>query len=766
MEGLSDEVCPLCKSAFITLPKKCEGTFNVANEGRYFQHCARHTFNNTTPCKYFYWNDTMQRRFGEIDSGPSNWDVDDSPRRNPDFDSPSRSIASTPTSRGQTSTPTSSSRQPRLPCKNQPCQAAGNANCVQLYCKKCCLTSPTHCVLDAQAYAKPVDPSYAAKLIAGDFKMNGAANHAAIYKKAQAHTIEVYWWAKCGLVPEYLESLTASELDKSIPDAIQETVAFTPGATHVSFIVNTNCIVYRRFNLDRNTGLTIDHIKALIRAHRGQAVRPVPRTLDTAVNLLHGDAIQVDWELIETGTEDEMRARPVEALMRILVGDGNIIVPPSPLSTPTSSRPGTAMSDVLPTSTIENVNNVEDSDVSKDQDSTMENLNNVEDSEVSKDQDTQSEAEAPRRPLATSWRGPVDDFDDSFLWEFVAYDPEVDVIPYKPKVIVLNYIQYNEFGERIPDQMHVRRLNVMEFRTIGTGPDEMEDRSVPESAFTISAFTRTLVKGALDHVWPGEVDFEVFWRLPGYDNCSEFGPLVAYRARDPGEARTTIWSIRATHTLPVLGPPEAGRVMLVIRECKDDDEEMEEELAPPPPPPAYTPNTVVHGVQQVAVPPGLAPLIPPPIPAQAPLPVPVAPVAPVVAAAQAGQNTFAINEETAVWLHETFGDYPLVSEIRHTDKRAQQQVVKLLEWAKQVYEIRAANRRVPGSQGGMAVGHIISLSNLGSLFLRSASWIKDAIHIHEYVIANSQKPQVAQILASGQRMGVSALCQQLTRLPV
>ncbi|KAJ7095412.1 hypothetical protein B0H15DRAFT_798620 [Mycena belliarum] len=233
MEGLSDEVCPLCKSAFITLPKKCEGTFNVANKGRYFQHCARHTFNNTTPCKYFYWNDTMQRCFGEIDSGPSNWDVDDSPRRNPDFDSPSRSIASTPTSRGQTSTPTSSSRQPRLPCKNQPCQAAGNANCVQLYCKKCCLTSPTHCgapqhnqptqfvlnsftvvssplagtattpstpqrapVLDAQVYAKPVDPSYAAKLIAGDFKMNGAANHAAIYKKAQAHTIEVYWWAK------------------------------------------------------------------------------------------------------------------------------------------------------------------------------------------------------------------------------------------------------------------------------------------------------------------------------------------------------------------------------------------------------------------------------------------------------------------------------------------------------------------------------------------------------------------------------------------
>ncbi|KAJ7629839.1 hypothetical protein B0H17DRAFT_1150455 [Mycena rosella] len=150
-----------------------------------------------------------------------------------------------------TSSHTSSPRKPREPCSNTAanCHSDRNDNCVQLFCKRCCVASTAACrtashnepsryvvnsftvhtssststapstatsstlsVLSAslpatlstptslslaKPYARPGDPSYAVKLQAGSFKFElSGENQAAAYKKARAQTVEAFWWAK------------------------------------------------------------------------------------------------------------------------------------------------------------------------------------------------------------------------------------------------------------------------------------------------------------------------------------------------------------------------------------------------------------------------------------------------------------------------------------------------------------------------------------------------------------------------------------------
>ncbi|KAJ7492054.1 hypothetical protein FB451DRAFT_1165233 [Mycena latifolia] len=1022
MTGLSNEVCPQCKTGYLTAPKECTGTFDPTNEGRYFQHGARHNFTPESPCNYFYWNDTMQRRFGGVESASS-------------FQSPSPSNVFGSSSGGRTmtstpvSTPTSrrhSSRRPRVSCANAPCQASGNAGCVQGFCKSCCVATSTRCnaaqhnepthfilnsftvtasppsltstsastasaqtlgralaaVIPAKAYACPVDPSYAAKVLAGGFEVNAAANQAAIYKKAQAHTVEVYWWAKNNEPAEafsvsvasfpffhpkdsapivafvgdtntrnyaywagtrwmrtdsavtvkagstlYLRSadvticpdgpvasikrklsfsldppdtpspqrthhsspsieslilpleevespptrppppsgdadvidLTSDNLDdmpsrsqsmKDSPVQPGVSINFTPSSSpspskkqwplkyacdmdqgframqqeasgtvaakfkqafdnHVfastTFYANLNkwkalssaarrhafigkiqphhlfsldisgmsseegsllTVKFLQDHFDRKTGIELEHLKQLFRAHRGQAVRPAPKSIPEVLSLFDNEDVYVDWAFVKSKAEDKNRR--VDTYMRLLVDKKVIEAPPSPMSSAPSSRPASAMSGV--------VSHPGD----PDPDVKSENAENDKDDHDENAKDL--EKKQPVTPPITYWLGPVSNFDDEFLWDFIAFDPEYDLPPHKPKVVVLNYIVPDSEGHFVDDKIHVRRLKVMDFSFIGYAPDELEGgREIPPTAFTLNAITWSVVRETLKAMWPGDIDFQVFWRLPGYQYRKELGPVLSWYNSKGNDSegkslpRRAHWHVPDTDAIPIMGPPDAPRLMFVIRkmeEAEDEEDDLEEGMqvdppayapfAPPPPPPVAP--VVPHSVAPLPLPPPPPPPPPPPTLPVAPV-TPLAPVIPAIAAVQAGQDTVLINEETVAWLRQMYSHYPLVHEIRTTDKRAQQQIGKLLEWAKQVHDIKAMHTRVPDTQGGIAIGHLISLANLGGLFNRSGAWTKDAINIHNFVLLNGHKASVVPVLTSTQKMGLTPLEQRLAQLP-
>ncbi|KAJ6495426.1 hypothetical protein C8R45DRAFT_927332 [Mycena sanguinolenta] len=49
-------------------------------------------------------------------------------------------------------------------------------------------------LLSARAYARPIDPAYAAKLASGDFAIHNPAHQSTVYKRAQTKPLEVHWW--------------------------------------------------------------------------------------------------------------------------------------------------------------------------------------------------------------------------------------------------------------------------------------------------------------------------------------------------------------------------------------------------------------------------------------------------------------------------------------------------------------------------------------------------------------------------------------------
>ncbi|KAJ7640133.1 hypothetical protein B0H17DRAFT_1216744 [Mycena rosella] len=211
--------------------------------------------------------------------------------------------------------------------------------------------------------------------------------------------------------------------------------------------------------------------------------------------------------------------------------------------------------------------------------------------------------------------------------------------------------------------------------------------------------------------------------------ATEFGPLASYHLRQQqlNVPLKLDWHVQKTHTLPAFGPPEASRIVLIIREHEEeedqdeDDKDSDDSMALDPP--AYTPVPRVAPMAPAAPAVPVIPAIPPPG-----LIGPVLPVAPAIPAAQAGQFTAAINLETVLWLGRMYSDFPVVAEIRTTAPRASQTIPKLLEWCQQVHNIKHAHPRVPDNAvgAGIAVGHQITLTNLGVLFLHSPVWIKDA----------------------------------------
>ncbi|KAJ7688036.1 hypothetical protein B0H17DRAFT_1135877 [Mycena rosella] len=206
----SDEVCPRCKAHFLTAPRECLGTFDPENVGRSFQHCARHEFTPNAGCKFSLWNNA------DADTDPSGFGGPVNSSSHPQV-SPDSSLSM---SSGASSGTSSSPGKPWEPCSNTTanCHSDRNGNCVQLFCPTGSpstlsalsallpATPATPSTLTsftlAKPYARPVDPSYAAKLQAGGFELSGA-NQAASYKKARAQTIEAFWWAKISSIQDH-----------------------------------------------------------------------------------------------------------------------------------------------------------------------------------------------------------------------------------------------------------------------------------------------------------------------------------------------------------------------------------------------------------------------------------------------------------------------------------------------------------------------------------------------------------------------------------
>ncbi|KAJ7780346.1 hypothetical protein B0H14DRAFT_2961426 [Mycena olivaceomarginata] len=415
---------------------------------------------------------------------------------------------------------------------------------------------------------------------------------------------------------------------------------------------------YLQEQLDRNGPFGLDDLKKIIRAHTGiKAIRPKLQSVKEALELIDKNTISVDWDFIRGDTIDDTKI--VDTLLRDYV-QRNLIQ--APTLTPLSTPPDTPVKNKME----------------------LDNLPNG-----------GAEEAKPEPKAKKSWYGKIEDYEGTMLWDFVMFDPLADVAPYLPKIICINYATGDD------STMEVHRFNKLGLgplqRHFPVVPDGFE---APETAFTHHVFTRTVVRNLATRLWPENITFDVFWRLPGFVNSEEFGPIATHYTYEG----KTEWQVDKAHTIPVLGPLEACRVMLVYRPRHKQDEEDDEddELSAP------------------------------------------------------GEDTEAINDATEIWLLSLFSAYPLVVEMRGT-KRFSQSVAKLVEWAQQVYSVRTSYEKVPASGPAIAIGHRISRKNLGQLFNRDAAWIKSALNVHDYVLRKSARPDVASFIQSQQKTGMGPL---------
>ncbi|KAJ7258940.1 hypothetical protein C8J57DRAFT_1233931 [Mycena rebaudengoi] len=216
---LSNDICPKCQSTNLTLPARCSGGRNPENEGRYYQYCPRNNFQADALCNGYIWCDAMQRMYQSPPQSPSQSTV------------PALSYSS-----AALNTPTPGSRKNRESCTNPTgCRQNRNGACIQTFCKGCCSASSTYCpaprhneprynVINSvtispsaslvapspgsssatpspipfileRAYARPIDPSYVAKMQSGALEINTSDRfQRESYRKAHANSVEARWW--------------------------------------------------------------------------------------------------------------------------------------------------------------------------------------------------------------------------------------------------------------------------------------------------------------------------------------------------------------------------------------------------------------------------------------------------------------------------------------------------------------------------------------------------------------------------------------------
>ncbi|KAJ7709490.1 hypothetical protein B0H17DRAFT_1190695 [Mycena rosella] len=347
--------------------------------------------------------------------------------------------------------------------------------------------------------------------------------------------------------------------------------------------------------LEEQTGLTLEHLLKILRTHVGRALRPAPKTIAEVLGRFGTEEVHINWIYVQGQDEDKNNSRDhkVDDIVPSFVNQGFMKVPVySPLSSAPGSPTGSPMIGVDLTEPVNAVNTDQASKGTIDQ---------------------------------NTWFGTLHDYNkmqDRILWGMIAFDPETDIAPNKPKIILINYVLPEE-----PGNVDVTCFNKLDLLLLTKGPHKLSiDRlEIPSSAYTLNMFTHSAIIMMLRKNWPG-----------CYDMATEFGPLATYHLRQQqlNVPLKLDWHVQKTHTLLAFGPPEAGRIVLIICEHEEeedqdeDDKDSDDSMALDPP--AYTPVPLVVAPMAPAAPAvPVIPAIPPPG-----LIGPVLPVAPAIPAAQ------------------------------------------------------------------------------------------------------------------------------------
>ncbi|KAJ7779534.1 hypothetical protein B0H14DRAFT_325233 [Mycena olivaceomarginata] len=393
---LSSDICPVCLEKGrgrirLTTPEKCSGFHTAENDGRFYQRCALNNFTPQRECNYFYFNDTMQRLYGDTEESADGSQPSQDVFGGLPFPSPLQSLPPPIATTALFVSPTSRPRASRLPCLGPDCRQRGNNHapqsrhsaCVQQFCKGCCRATPMNCpaprhnmpsqtvlnsvtvvhtpiastpavpssssstpttptpvpIHPANPYGRMIDPSYALKLTKGDFEVDTTGNP---YKNAKARTVEVHWFFKDGEEAE-LFSVIASHFPLFHPRDSPPIVAFVGE-------VNTHSYVYWNGSKWMRTDAPVT-VKArtplFLRSHNvtvclnGPSVSPAKRKLSFSLETPESPSPQrIRRTETPVAGPTQYRIQDNDIIDLTLGGEEDVFLGPKTINSEDGTRPG------------------------------------------------------------------------------------------------------------------------------------------------------------------------------------------------------------------------------------------------------------------------------------------------------------------------------------------------------------------------------------------------------------------------------------------
>ncbi|KAF7367567.1 hypothetical protein MSAN_00819800 [Mycena sanguinolenta] len=361
-------------------------------------------------------------------------------------------------------------------------------------------------------------------------------------------------------------------------------------------------------------------------------------------------------------------------------------------------------------------------------------------------------------------------------WFFLIFDREVDVDKYDPKVIIVDLTK--------PGSVHMFRLNALKLQLEVNRPEVDEHNNImgldceaPAVSRTYNVYTRYLLRTVLDVFWPRKANgFEIYWRLPGFMLQDDLGPIamvhdaaVGAKARLRCYVCRMVLVLRPLHKLRASGPevrlepdpkillrysPEEGeKVYFTASESQTSSSSSSDTSKSSSDSSSDSESSSSPAPFNQANPPS-------------PVPIPALPSSP----ASAADNTARINQLTLRWLESKYATplYPVVLQIRvqaEREKRHKRKVSQLCAWAAQVKSIMTDQTHVPIlPETGIAGNHKINQGNLAALFMRTTSWISQAIKAHDFIEANKHRVAVATFLQTDRVFGLKTFQEELCKL--
>ncbi|KAJ7691263.1 hypothetical protein B0H17DRAFT_1133794 [Mycena rosella] len=301
----------------------------------------------------------------------------------------------------------------------------------------------------------------------------------------------------------------------------------------------------------------------------------------------------------------------------------------------------------------------------------------------------------PRETIKYSW----EDWYADNVWRFIIHDPAVDAELYRTKVLVVDYTDQEN------DLVDMHRFNLLPLEIHALQPQALASDQVASPEATTYAAKTAVLLHYLYRLWHpvnSTSPFQVAYTLPGYgnDEVTLFqypkGFITGTKEDFKGQWMPPIKI--ADHYVPIVGPPNAHRILLVFT------------------PYDPKPSAPVPEVSPAAV----------PAPAPAPAPVALTP---------AEEK----NRAAAAYLLEKYGPHTVIQKIRSGldaeaaeedadtsqkkgPKKAGQPPAMMVEWVAVVDEIvqKHGSQKIPAS-----VSHKgkFTQGNFEVLFNRRIGWI-------------------------------------------